>query len=117
MAHYLENIFHWLAVTNFEWKPGLYLVPSGKDTKYYQIIKLFQDKFKDHSHWNDNDWKKSTHAWFMKKCKREHIVDPDTEEVRKSVPLYKDLTSNKHQSCSGRGQFTQFLGNGLIVNN
>ena len=73
----------------------MYLMPSGKDTKYYQTISIFQDKFKEHNLWKNDDWKKNTHYWFMKKCRREDIVDPDIEQVRKSIPLYKDLTENR----------------------
>jgi len=95
LAHYMENFFHWLATNNHEYKPGMYLMPSGKETKYYQTISIFQDKFKEHNLWKNDDWKKSTHYWFMKKCRREDIVDPDIEQERKSIPLYKDLSKSR----------------------
>ena len=56
--------------------------------------------------WNDTEYFKTTKKWFRKKCERKQIVDPEITELRKSIPLYKDLSQSNtlvRQKYRGEG--------------
>lgn len=76
LSNYLENIYYWLATTNFKTNEG-FMMQSGKETKFDQIKVIFKEKFKTHTLWNDTEYFKTTKKWFRKKCERKQIVDPE----------------------------------------
>ena len=79
------------------------MMQSGKETKFDQIK---DDQFKTHTLWNDTEYFKTTKKWFRKKCERKQIVDPEITELRKSIPLYKDLSQSNtlvRQKYRGEG--------------
>ena len=67
LSNYLENIYYWLATTNFKTNEG-FMMQSGKETKFDQIKVIFKEKFKTHTLWNDTEYFKTTKKWFRKKC-------------------------------------------------
>ena len=91
LQNFLENIFYWLANTNFKTKSG-WLEKSVK-VKYFSYIKnVFRIKFPNRDIWAKEDYWKATLKDFKASCDRSRTLDPVVEDDRKSAPLYRDLS-------------------------
>ena len=92
MANFLDNIFHWFATTSFKIPSG-WLANSSKETRFKQIKQVFKEKFSRHELMHNEDYWVDTKKWFDKKIKNHRMNDTEVVELRKSVPLYRDLST------------------------
>jgi hypothetical protein len=91
LQNFLENIYFWLANTNFKTKSGW--LEKGSKVKYFSYIKnVFKLKFPNRDIWAKEDYWKATLKDFKASCDRSRTLDPVVEDDRKSAPLYRDLS-------------------------
>ena len=101
LSNFLDNIYHWFATTSFP-NPTGYMANTSKDTKFSQIKQVFKNSFPTHSLWKNEEYWKETKKWYEMKCKNSRMNDPEVVEIRKSVPLYRDLSG---RNTSVRAKF------------
>ena len=67
----------------------------------------FKHRFPEHDIWaaNKEDWWKEQLKDFKKSCKRSRIADPSVEEMRKSAPLYRDVSKARTLSTTIRAKY------------
>eukprot|EP00956_Cyclotella_meneghiniana_P004276 scaffold5246_cov75-Cyclotella_meneghiniana.AAC.1 len=87
LQNFVENIMFWLAVTPFKTNTGWLTT----DVKVRAANK--------EAWWNEQ--KKD----FKKSCKRSRIADPSVEEMRKSAPLYRDVSKARTLSTTIRAKY------------
>ena len=95
LQNYIENIMHWLSVTQFP-TPAGFMANTVKATYFSNIKSSFKNKFPDHEIWNKGEYWTELLADFKKNCKRCRINDTVVEETRKSAPLYRDLSGSRN---------------------
>jgi hypothetical protein len=92
LQNFIDNMMHWLATTQFPTRAG-YLDKTSKVTYFSNAKSVWKYRFpKREDLWkNDEYWRELT-ADFKKKCDNSRMADPNVEELRKSAPLYRDLS-------------------------
>eukprot|EP00956_Cyclotella_meneghiniana_P042754 scaffold249312_cov72-Cyclotella_meneghiniana.AAC.3 len=72
----------------------------------------FKHRFPEHDIWaaNKEDWWKEQLKDFKKSCKRSRIADPSVEDMRKSAPLYRDVSKARTLSTTIRAKYLNLKG-------
>lgn len=99
-GEHLQNLVHgfyyWLASTPFWTRQKTHLSTKNKEAYFKSAKQVFKLKFPHHDLFqaHNKEWHEEMTTKFTKECNRSRILDTDVIEVRKSEPLYRDVSTN-----------------------
>ena len=97
LSNLFENIGIWFYSTRFRNHQNTWLWDSSKEEKLKRVKEVFKWKFPTHKVFppSQHNCFSEMKGWFKKYCKHCWFKDTDVFRVRKSEPLYRDLSLNK----------------------
>jgi hypothetical protein len=86
---------NWLAATQFPTREG-FLEKTSKVTYFSHIKNVWKKRFpKRDDVWNNEPYWSELMSDFKKKVDNSRMADPNVEEIRKSAPLFRDLSGTR----------------------
>lgn len=98
LQKFMRGFYIWLAETPFSTKQNTWLATDQKVLYQRSAKQVMRERFKDHDLFSvqNNDWHEEITALFKKQCQRSRYLDDNINEVRKSEPLYRDVSDRNH---------------------